>query len=240
MLLALRRCQPPSTSSQAAGICVGPITMSIALQNHVITIIIHQILKTYLLFVYNYSVGLSFMSTQKLTTVDLAKYHCSPSLNRHSSSMNRRPPPPSPPVSPHPLPGKVYMCYQHKRPVVYLYFAMPCPVHETSCRPDRQLRVHKDSLSALGIDRYYARINSNISLVAPSQEVIIINNVARPNLSNNSIWEMYICHIYFVPLDMKGCMCHFKKWQIHPFISRGTTYHFIKLRNSPLQITKNG
>ena len=25
-----------------------------------------------------------------------------------------------------------------------------------------------------------------------------------------------------VPLDMKGCICHCKKWQIHPFISKGT------------------
>ena len=24
-----------------------------------------------------------------------------------------------------------------------------------------------------------------------------------------------------VPLDMKGCICHFVKWQIHPFISNG-------------------
>ena len=26
------------------------------------------------------------------------------------------------------------------------------------------------------------------------------------------------------PLDMKGCICHFVKWQIHPFISKGTIY----------------
>ena len=25
-----------------------------------------------------------------------------------------------------------------------------------------------------------------------------------------------------VPLDMKGCICHFTKWQIHPFIYKGT------------------
>ena len=25
-----------------------------------------------------------------------------------------------------------------------------------------------------------------------------------------------------VPLDMKGSICHFAKWQIHPFISKGT------------------
>ena len=24
-----------------------------------------------------------------------------------------------------------------------------------------------------------------------------------------------------VPLDMKGCICHFTKWQIHPFIYKG-------------------
>ena len=26
---------------------------------------------------------------------------------------------------------------------------------------------------------------------------------------------------HMVPLDMKGCICHFTKWQIHPFISKG-------------------
>ena len=26
---------------------------------------------------------------------------------------------------------------------------------------------------------------------------------------------------HFVPLDMKGCICHSIKWQIHPFISKG-------------------
>ena len=32
--------------------------------------------------------------------------------------------------------------------------------------------------------------------------------------------------IHSVPLDMKGCICHFSKWQIHPFISKGTiTWH---------------
>ena len=31
-----------------------------------------------------------------------------------------------------------------------------------------------------------------------------------------------IIDFHFVPLDMKGCICHFAKWQIHPFISKGT------------------
>ena len=29
---------------------------------------------------------------------------------------------------------------------------------------------------------------------------------------------------YVVPLDMKGCICQFSQWQIHPFISKGTMY----------------
>ena len=28
--------------------------------------------------------------------------------------------------------------------------------------------------------------------------------------------------VHVVPLDMKGCICHFAKWLIHPFISKGT------------------
>ena len=27
-----------------------------------------------------------------------------------------------------------------------------------------------------------------------------------------------------VPLDIKGCICHFVEWQIHPFISKGSKY----------------
>ena len=29
------------------------------------------------------------------------------------------------------------------------------------------------------------------------------------------------------PLDMKGCICHFSKWQIHPFIFKGAMYWLI-------------
>ena len=29
---------------------------------------------------------------------------------------------------------------------------------------------------------------------------------------------------HIVPLDMKRCICHFLKWQIHPFISKGANY----------------
>ena len=29
---------------------------------------------------------------------------------------------------------------------------------------------------------------------------------------------------FIVPFDMKGCICHFAKWQIHPLICKGTIY----------------
>ena len=30
--------------------------------------------------------------------------------------------------------------------------------------------------------------------------------------------------IHFVPLNMKGCICHFTNWQTHTFIPKGTIY----------------
>ena len=30
------------------------------------------------------------------------------------------------------------------------------------------------------------------------------------------------CERLDVLLDRKGCICHFTKWQIHPFVSKGT------------------
>ena len=32
-----------------------------------------------------------------------------------------------------------------------------------------------------------------------------------------------------VTLDMKGCICHFTKWQIHPLISKGTIMHISRV-----------
>ena len=41
---------------------------------------------------------------------------------------------------------------------------------------------------------------------------LLVNS--RPEYGRAQIW---------VTLGMKGCICHFGKWQIHPFISKGTT-----------------
>ena len=177
--------------------------MSIALQNHVKTIITNIFI-----IVYDYSVGLTYMSTQKLTTVHLAKYHSSPSLNQHSSSMNRRPPARHlPSVSP-PILSPVryiggtsiidlsYTCNSRWINVgLTLVHRLRrwTNIDSTSCvrwvhatfrtqdeLPTRQTTaVHRESLVALlggRIARYYARISSNIPLVTPSQVVIITNN----------------------------------------------------------------
>ena len=37
-------------------------------------------------------------------------------------------------------------------------------------------------------------------------------------------------HDQFVPLDMKGCICHFTKWQIHHFISEGKNNWYLDKR----------
>ena len=33
-----------------------------------------------------------------------------------------------------------------------------------------------------------------------------------------------IAYVCIILLDTKGCICHFVKWQIHPFVSNGMTY----------------
>ena len=45
--------------------------------------------------------------------------------------------------------------------------------------------------------------------------------VSLTNLRQLIDLDWWQCH--FVPLNMKGCICHFIKWQIHPFISKVTT-----------------
>ena len=42
------------------------------------------------------------------------------------------------------------------------------------------------------------------------------------NIHND--FPYFLCWAYIVPLDIKGCICNCENWQIHPFISKGTTY----------------
>ena len=47
-------------------------------------------------------------------------------------------------------------------------------------------------------------------------------------------------HSLFRPFDMKGCICHFVKWQIHPLISKGTICYRDWLLNAVLLFGKTG
>ena len=46
-----------------------------------------------------------------------------------------------------------------------------------------------------------------------------------PQLADNSLYDDLRCYHniepFVIPLDIKGCICHFVKWQIHPFKSKG-------------------
>ena len=50
-----------------------------------------------------------------------------------------------------------------------------------------------------------------------SKAMVLSRRLCSPNKHDT-------LNLYTVPLDMKGCICHFTKWQIHPSISKGTIY----------------
>ena len=54
-------------------------------------------------------------------------------------------------------------------------------------------------------------------------DVISVQKYIRHNLLAGSEWSA-TNWTFIVPLEMKGCICHFTKWQIHPFISKVTIY----------------
>ena len=51
-----------------------------------------------------------------------------------------------------------------------------------------------------------------ISIVRSTTSVLKMENIIRPLGYERLNYT----------LDMKGCICHFTKWQIHPFMSKGT------------------
>ena len=57
-------------------------------------------------------------------------------------------------------------------------------------------------------------------MVIISQNCLISVLVPRENVKQGYL-HIGIFSGDIVPLDMKGCICHFAKWQIHPIISKG-------------------
>ena len=60
------------------------------------------------------------------------------------------------------------------------------------------------------------------------------------------IYQYRVVQGEIVPLDMEGCICHFVKWQMHPFISKETKHAHLSLNLANLiptdtaQVIKGG
>ena len=75
----------------------------------------------------------------------------------------------------------------------------------------------------------------NISLFRPFRRYVVdlkfsLTCVPLTRPTSSSEWKLrkfvrIASENIFVTLDMKGCICHFVKWQIHPFLSKGTNCH---------------
>ena len=67
---------------------------------------------------------------------------------------------------------------------------------------------------------YYSAINDIIRCFSRSNFLFVL-------FWSVPLYSQAISHRqeHTVPLDMKGCICHLAKWQIHPFISKGTIYY---------------
>ena len=61
---------------------------------------------------------------------------------------------------------------------------------------------------------------TSLTLVRHCTNLIQMHCVYWPNRYNHFIYNLVIISI----LDMKGCICHLVKWQIHFFISKGTNW----------------
>ena len=61
---------------------------------------------------------------------------------------------------------------------------------------------------------------------SPTIEADSLNHCTRALALHFCNAIRYIQWHSIVPLDIKGCICHFTNWQIHPFIYKGTiSYH---------------
>ena len=91
------------------------------------------------------------------------------------------------------------------------------------------VKIYKTSLSVDG--------TVVLNYWSPHKNIYVdIHRVIAPNVSRPcSVRRPSLCHRLLIataspspqqyaPLDMKGCVCYFAKWQIHPFITKGTNY----------------
>ena len=59
-----------------------------------------------------------------------------------------------------------------------------------------------------------------LTLVLPRPYIYVFGQVPKQKNVTESDQIVLVDAQYVVPFDMKGCICHLTKWQIHPFISK--------------------
>ena len=88
------------------------------------------------------------------------------------------------------------------------------------------------ALYTLLISLWYQQNYTDLSVsVAGSTDTGDTNEaIIGPRKSSPWIWKGYMphCKVTDTPFHIQGCICHFVKWQIHPFISKGTNIWTIK------------
>ena len=79
------------------------------------------------------------------------------------------------------------------------------------------------------IDTYFSVV-LGLSLGLVNREYLYLSHYAHGEARllsvSYNIMGLFANHI--VPWDMKGCISHFAKWQLHLFISKGTNYDILR------------
>ena len=73
--------------------------------------------------------------------------------------------------------------------------------------------------------------------ISPRTGQIVSHNMSRVVITVNMAICVLFC--YFLPLNMKGYICHFTKWQIHPLISTGTIYVSLSFTRRSLTLSSD-
>ena len=68
--------------------------------------------------------------------------------------------------------------------------------------------------------------------------VKVVDSLNSEHSDSDCVWMVTIENPrHHIPLNMKGCICHFTKWQIHHFIPKGRNTIRIKFINIRFQLS---
>ena len=112
--------------------------------------------------------------------------------------------------------------WQHKINIGLMYCVLSMLSHRLRCLRVFTINRKWKKIKRLKNDRENRDIvySRYMDLNHDHQSKFVISHSLVPNAN------------LFVPLNMKGCICHFVKWQIHPFIYPSIC-HFVKCQIHP-------